>query len=72
MRIFRAIELWASESDDRTRLLIILVWVGFGVVALLSTLFAAWTMLPPNYRLFWRIRILPAEAKIGNDRRFSL
>ena len=52
MRIFRAIELWASESDDRIRLLIILVWLGFGVFVLLSTLIAAWIMLPPDFRLF--------------------
>jgi Na+/H+ antiporter NhaD/arsenite permease-like protein len=51
-RIFKAIELWASESDDRVRLLIIFIWVGFGVVALLSTVIAAWIMLPPDFRLF--------------------
>jgi hypothetical protein len=52
MGIFRAIEHWASESDDRVRLLIILVWVGFGVLILLSTLIAGWIMLPPNFKLF--------------------
>jgi hypothetical protein len=50
--ILKSIEQWASESDDRVTLLIILVWVAFGVVALGSTLIAAWIMLPPNFRLF--------------------
>ena len=51
MGIFRSIEHWASESDDRIRLLIILIWVGFGVLTLLSTLIASWIMLP-NFKLF--------------------
>jgi hypothetical protein len=52
MGIFRAIELWASENDDRVRLLIILVWVGFGILTLLFTLIAGWIMLPPDFKLF--------------------
>jgi hypothetical protein len=51
MGIFRAIEHWAAESDDRVRLLIILVWVGFGVLTLLSTLIAGWIMLPADFKL---------------------
>ena len=52
MGIFRAIELWASESDDRVRLLVILIWVGFGVLTVLSTLIAGWIMLPHDFKLF--------------------
>jgi polyferredoxin len=50
--ILRTIELWASENDDRVKLLIILVWAGFGAFVLISTLIAAWIMLPPNFTLF--------------------
>jgi hypothetical protein len=50
--ILKTIEQWASESDDRVKLLIILVWAGFGVLAVLSTLIVAWVMLPPDFRLF--------------------
>jgi phage shock protein PspC (stress-responsive transcriptional regulator) len=51
-RILKAIELWASESDDRVRLLVILIWVAFGVFVLLSILVTALIMLPPDYKLF--------------------
>jgi Na+/H+ antiporter NhaD/arsenite permease-like protein len=50
--IFKAIEQWASESEERVKLLIILVWAGFGLVVLLSTLITAWIMLPPDFKLF--------------------
>jgi polyferredoxin len=50
--IFKAFERWASESDDRMRLVIILVWASFGMLVLISTLVAAWIMLPPEYHLF--------------------
>jgi polyferredoxin len=50
--ILRTIELWVSESDDRVKLLIIFVWAGFGVFVLISTLIAAWIMLPPGFMLF--------------------
>ncbi len=50
--IFKSIEQWASESDDRVKLLIILVWAGFGILAILSTLIVAWIMLPPDFKLF--------------------
>jgi hypothetical protein len=52
MGIFRSIEHWASERDERIRFLIILIWVGFGVLTLLSTLIAGWIMLPPDFKLF--------------------
>ncbi|MDR3533065.1 MAG: hypothetical protein P4L90_21210 [Rhodopila sp.] len=47
-RIFKAIEKWASESEDRIRLLIVLVWTALGAVVLISILIAAWIMLPPE------------------------
>jgi hypothetical protein len=50
--IFKAFERWASESDDRVRLVIILVWASFGMLVLISTLVAAWILLPPEYHLF--------------------
>jgi hypothetical protein len=50
--IFRAIERWASESDEHMRLVIILVWAGFAVGVLIATLIAAWVMLPPEFQLF--------------------
>jgi hypothetical protein len=34
------------------RLIIILVWISFGLVVLMSTVAAAWIMLPPEYHLF--------------------
>ena len=51
-RIFKSIEQWASESDDRVRLLIILIWAALGVIVLLAMLMAAWIMLPSDFRLF--------------------
>ena len=50
--IFKAFERWASESDDRVRLVIILLWASFGMLVLISTLVAAWILLPPEYHLF--------------------
>jgi hypothetical protein len=46
--IFRTIEEWASASEDRVMLLLILVWAGFGVFVLLSILTMAWITLPPG------------------------
>jgi streptomycin 6-kinase len=50
--ILKAIERWASESDERMRFVLLLVWAGFGMAVLISTLIAAWIMLPPEYGLF--------------------
>jgi polyferredoxin len=50
--ILKAIERWASESDDRMRLVIILVWASFGMLVIMSTVIAGWIMLPPGYHLF--------------------
>jgi polyferredoxin len=51
-RIFKAIEQWASESDERVRLMIILIWVALGSFVLLSTLVTAWIMVPLDFKLF--------------------
>jgi hypothetical protein len=50
--IFKAIERWASESDDRMRLAIILIWLAMGAIVLGVILVAAWIMLPPEARMF--------------------
>jgi nitrate reductase NapE component len=50
--IFKAIELWASESDDRAKLLIIFVWIAIGIFVLLSIATTAWIMIPHFFRLF--------------------
>jgi hypothetical protein len=49
--VFKAIEKWASQSDSRVRLLIILVWVFFAVLVVTSTLIAALIMLPSDWQL---------------------
>jgi len=50
--VLRAIERWASESDERIRLVIILVWTSLGLLVLISTTIAAWIMLPTDYHFF--------------------
>jgi flagellar basal body-associated protein FliL len=50
--VFRMIERWASESPERSRILIIMIWVVFGVLVLVSTGIAAWIMLPRDARPF--------------------
>jgi hypothetical protein len=44
--LFKAIEEWASQSDDRVRLLVLLVWLGFGAIVLGATLIAALILIP--------------------------
>jgi hypothetical protein len=51
-RIFKAIELWASESDDKARLLIIFVWIAIGLIVLLAIAITAWIMVPHLFRRF--------------------
>ncbi len=46
--VLKSIEKWASESPERERLLIILIFAGFGVIVLLSTLVLALFMLSPS------------------------
>ena len=47
--LFKAIERWASQSDERVRLLVVLVWVVFGILVLGTTLVAALVMLPEDW-----------------------
>jgi hypothetical protein len=51
-RIFEKIERWGSASDDRVKLLIIMVWAAFGVLVVLSTLIVAWILLPHDFTPF--------------------
>ncbi len=50
--LLKSIEKWASESDERSRLLVILIWAAFGVFVLISTLIAALIMLPAQSQPF--------------------
>lgn len=49
-RLFRSLEAWASQSDERARLLVIFVWLAFGVIVTGTTLVAAELILPPEWR----------------------
>lgn len=49
--LFKAIERWASASDKNMRLMIILIWIGFGVLVLIATLVAAWITVPSDSKL---------------------
>jgi hypothetical protein len=49
--VLKAIETWASESEDRLKLLILLIWAGFGACVLLATAIAAWIVLPADFTL---------------------
>ena len=48
--MFKAIENWASQSEDRSRLLIIAVWLLFGVAVIASIAIMAVVVLPA---VFW-------------------
>ena len=47
--MFKAIENWASQSDERARLLIILIWVAFGAAVVVSVVVMALIMLPDEF-----------------------
>jgi hypothetical protein len=47
--VFKAIENWASQSEDRARLLIILVWLLFGVAVVVSIAIMAAIILPGEF-----------------------
>jgi hypothetical protein len=47
--VFKAIENWASQSEDRARLLIILVWLLFGVAVVASIAIMAIVILPAAF-----------------------
>ena len=44
--VFKAIEKWASESPDRSRLLIIAVWAVLGALVVIATGVAALILVP--------------------------
>jgi hypothetical protein len=43
----KSIEKWASESDDRARLLVILIWAGFGLLVLIAIAMTTLLTIPP-------------------------
>jgi len=47
--VFKAIENWASQSEERSRLLIILIWLLFGAAVFGSIAIMAIIMLPPEF-----------------------
>jgi hypothetical protein len=47
--VFKAIENWASQSEDRARLLIIAVWLLFGVAVVVSIAIMAVLVLPAEF-----------------------
>jgi hypothetical protein len=49
--VLKAIETWGSESEERLKLLMLLIWAGFGACVLLVALIAAWLVLPPDFTL---------------------
>ncbi len=46
--IVTSIEAWASQSDERIQLLMLLIWIGFGVLALTIIAVIAVAILPPE------------------------
>ena len=46
------IEKWASQNDDRMRLVVICIWLAFAVLVLGGTFVAAELILPPQWRPF--------------------
>jgi hypothetical protein len=49
-RVLIAIERWAAQSDERSRLLVIGIWVFLAIVVFGGTFVAAELMLPPEWR----------------------
>ena len=47
--MFKAIENWASQSEDRARLLIIAIWLLFGVAVVVSIGVMAVIMFPAEF-----------------------
>ncbi|HEX2941461.1 MAG TPA: hypothetical protein VHO91_10460 [Rhodopila sp.] len=45
--LMQALEKWASESDQRMRLVIILIWVALGLVVVMAVLAVA-LLTPPQ------------------------
>ncbi len=44
----KSIETWASESDERVQLLMLLIWIALGVIVLIVVVIVAIVMLPPE------------------------
>jgi heme/copper-type cytochrome/quinol oxidase subunit 2 len=44
----KSIETWASESDERVQLLMLLIWIALGVIVLIVVVIVALVMLPPE------------------------
>ena len=47
--VFKAIENWASQSDERARLLVMLIWAAFGLAVAVSTVVLAVLLLPDEF-----------------------
>jgi hypothetical protein len=47
--VLKVIENWASQSEDRARLLIIAVWLLFGFAVLAGIAVIAIILLPPEF-----------------------
>jgi phage shock protein PspC (stress-responsive transcriptional regulator) len=45
--VIASIESWASGSHERVQLLMLLIWVAFGIIALAIIAIIAVIMLPP-------------------------
>ena len=44
--LLHSLEKWASQSDERTRLVILLVWAGFGVLVIIAVALIAFLTVP--------------------------
>ncbi len=44
--LLRALEKWASENDQRMRLVIILIWVALGMIVVVAVLVMALLTMP--------------------------
>ena len=47
--MFNAIENWASQSEERARLLVILIWLAFAGAVVVSVVVMAIILLPPEF-----------------------
>jgi hypothetical protein len=47
--VFKAIENWASQSEERSRLLIIAIWLLFGAAVVVSIAVMAIIVLPAEF-----------------------
>ena len=47
--MFKAIENWASQSEERAKLLVILIWLAFAGAVVVSVVVMAIILLPPEF-----------------------